>query len=205
MEPYVLILYYSRRGGTAALASQIARGVAQHGAFDVRLRTVPPLVTADATTERGAAQVPDSGAAYCTKEDLAGCVALALGSPTRFGNMAAPLKHFIDTTSDLWHSGALADRPAAVFCSTGTMHGGQETTLFSMILPLLHHGMLIVGLPHTEPALTSTASGGTPYGATHVGGPGGDPRLSAHEAELARALGWRLAAVAARQRGMPAR
>jgi NAD(P)H dehydrogenase (quinone) len=201
MDPYVLILYYSRRGGTAALAEQIARGVAQHGGFDARLRTVPPLVTAGAAIELGASLVPASGAAYCTKDDLAQCAALALGSPTRFGNMAAPLKHFIDATSDLWHGGVLADRPAAVFCSTGTLHGGQETTLFSMILPLLHHGMLIVGLPYTEPALSSTASGGTPYGATHFGGPAGDPRLSAHEAELARALGWRIAAVAARQRG----
>jgi NAD(P)H dehydrogenase (quinone) len=202
MEPYILILYYSRRGGTAALAEQIARGVVRHGGFDVRLRTVPPLTGIAERGEAGAGEraVATGGAAYCTKDDLANCAGLALGSPTRFGNMAAPLKHFIDTTGDLWLSGALAGRPAAVFCSTGTLHGGQETTLFSMLLPLLHHGMLVLGLPYTEQALTTTRSGGTPYGATHVSGADGDPRLSAHEAELARALGQRLASVAARQR-----
>jgi NAD(P)H dehydrogenase (quinone) len=204
MDDYILILYYSRRGATAALAEQIARGVIHHGGFDVRVRTVPSLVAVmpglgpDPATTRAQA-VPESGAAYCTKDDLANCAALALGSPTRFGNMAAPLKHFIDSTSDLWLGGTLADRPAAVFCSTGTMHGGQETTLLSMLLPLLHHGMLLVGLPYTEEALTTTQSGGTPYGATHVAGPHGDPSLTPHEAELARALGYRLAAVAMRQ------
>jgi NAD(P)H dehydrogenase (quinone) len=203
MDPYILIVYYTRRGGTAALAEQIARGVVDHGRFDVRLRTVPAVAPAPEgpTAHRYGDHrpVPDAGAPFCTKDDLANCSGLALGSPTRFGNMAAPLKHFIDTTSDLWLSGTLADRPAAVFCSTGTLHGGQETTLFSMLLPLLHHGMLILGLPYTEQALSTTRSGGTPYGATHVAGPDGDPRLSPHEAELARALGFRLAAVAARQ------
>jgi NAD(P)H dehydrogenase (quinone) len=210
-DPYILVLYYSRRGGTAALAEQIARGVIEHGAFDARLRTVPPLTAAgtgppdDNTAPQGGRTAPHAGAgtadaAWCTKEDLGNCAGLALGSPTRFGNMAAPLKHFIDSTSDLWLAGTMVDRPAAVFCSTGTMHGGQETTLFSMLLPLLHHGMLLLGLPHTERGLTETRSGGTPYGATHVAGPGGDPRLTSQEAELARALGRRLAAVAARQR-----
>jgi NAD(P)H dehydrogenase (quinone) len=192
---YILILYYSRQGSTAALAEALALGVAAHGRFEPRLRTVPPVAT---TTERTAPPVPPAGAVYCSKQDLADCAALALGSPTRFGNMAAPLKHFLDATGDLWLAGALAGKPAAVFTSTGSQHGGQESTLLSMLLPLLHHGMLIVGVPYTEPALNATRSGGTPYGASHVAGSRADPNLHADEREIARALGRRLADVAAR-------
>ena len=186
MSDYILILYYSRQGSTAALAEALALGVAAHGRFEPRLRTVPPVAT---TTERTAPPVPPAGAVYCSKQDLADCAALALGSPTRFGNMA---------TGDLWLAGALAGKPAAVFTSTGSQHGGQESTLLSMLLPLLHHGMLIVGVPYTEPALNATRSGGTPYGASHVAGSRADPNLHADEREIARALGRRLADVAAR-------
>jgi NAD(P)H dehydrogenase (quinone) len=195
VSDYVLVLYYSRQGSTAALADRIARGVEEDGRFEARLRTVPPVVTA---IERTAPPVPAEGPVYCSKSDLAGCAALALGSPTRFGNMAAPLKHFIDGTSDLWMSGALAGRPAAVFTSTASQHGGQESTLVSMMLPLLHHGMVIVGVPYTEPALTATARGGTPYGPSHVAGPRGDSALDQAEEVIAVALGRRLADVAAR-------
>jgi NAD(P)H dehydrogenase (quinone) len=209
MSRYVLVLYFSRRGTTADLATQVARGIIDHGAFEARLRTVPPV---SATTDRTAPVVPHDGAVYCTKEDLAGCVALALGSPTRFGNMAAPLKHFLDTTADLWMSGALAGRPAGVFTSSASLHGGQESTLLTMMVPLLHHGMLITGIPYTEPALLSTRSGGSPYGATHfadqiadrasLAAGGGDAerltKLSADERSLAAALGGRLADIASR-------
>jgi NAD(P)H dehydrogenase (quinone) len=195
VSDYILILYYSRQGSTAALAEALALGIAAHGRFEPRLRTVPPVAT---TTERTAPPLPPSGAVYCSKDDLAGCAALALGSPTRFGNMAAPLKHFLDGTGDLWLAGALAGKPAAVFTSTGSQHGGQESTLLSMLLPLLHHGMLIVGVPYTEAALNTTKSGGTPYGASHVAGSRADPNLHADEREIARALGRRLAEVTAR-------
>jgi len=184
--------------GAIALADQIARGIVDHGRFDARLRTVPPVVTA---IEKTLPPVPEDGPVYCSKADLAGCAGLALGSPTRFGNVAAPLKHFIDGTSDLWLSGRLVGKPAAVFTSTASMHGGQESTLLSMMLPLLHHGMVIVGLPYTERALNATTKGGTPYGASHVSGPPGNPTLDAHERELAVALGRRLAEVAARLTG----
>ena len=193
-SPYILILYYSRTGGTANLARHLGRGIDSHGGFDARLRTVPPV---SAATEQTLPAVPDAGAPYCSKDDLAGCSALALGSPTRFGNMAAPLKFFLDGTVDLWLSHRLVGKPAAVFCSTGSLHGGQESTLLSMMLPLLHHGMLLLGLPYQERWLNETTSGGTPYGASHVAGP--DPRAELTEAEraLAFALGARLATVAA--------
>jgi NAD(P)H dehydrogenase (quinone) len=194
MQPYILVLYYSRTGGTANLARHVARGAQGRGGFDVRLRTVPPVAT---EVERTLPPVPEAGAVYCTKDDLAGCSALALGSPTRFGNMAAPLKHFLDGTVDLWLAQQLVGKPAATFCSTASMHGGQESTLLSMMLPLLHHGMLLVGLPYSEPVLNSTRTGGTPYGASHVSGARGDAALSPDEQLLAEALGRRLAETAA--------
>ena len=193
-RPYVLVLYYSRSGGTANLARHLARGVQSTG-MEARLRTVPPI---SATTERTMPPVPDSGAVYCSKEDLADCAALALGSPTRFGNMASPLKYFLDSTADLWLSHRLSGRPAAVFCSSGSLHGGQESTLLTMMMPLLHHGMVLVGLPYSERALNETTSGGTPYGASHVSGVDARAELSTAEKELAHALGARLADVAGR-------
>ena len=189
----ILVLYYSRQGSTAALARQVCRGVETVAGMHARLRTVAAIGATAAL-----AGVPDEGPPYATHEDLIECSGLILGSPTRFGNMAAPLKHFLDGTSGLWLSGALADKPAAVFTSTQTLHGGQEATLISMMLPLLHHGMYLVGLPYTEQALTSTRSGGTPYGASHVAGLSGHGTLSEAEADLARALGARVARLAAR-------
>lgn len=187
----ILVLYYSRHGATAGLASQVARGIEQAG-LQARLRTVAPV---SPTSEAVDPPVPDSGAPYARLEDLQECHGLALGSPTRFGNMAAPLKYFLDTTSPLWLQGALVGKPAAVFTSTASMHGGQETTLTSMMLPLLHHGMLLVGLPYSETALHTTRSGGTPYGASHLAGPDSDLPLSEEEEQLARALGTRLARI----------
>lgn len=190
----ILILYYSRHGSTAAMARQIARGVESVRGVRARLRTVPPV---SADCEAVAPAVPESGAPYASKDDLRECAGLILGSPTRFGNVAAPLKYFIDSTSDLWLSGTLSGKPAAVFTSTGSLHGGQETTLLSMMLPLLHHGMVLVGLPYTEPALSATTSGGTPYGPSHVAGVGAQPRaLSSDEIALCLALGKRVAAIA---------
>tara|TARA_A100001391_G_scaffold105461_1_gene70538 strand:+ start:6847 stop:7449 length:603 start_codon:yes stop_codon:yes gene_type:complete len=189
MSDYILVLYYSRTGSVANLARQVARGV-EAGGLEARLRTVAPV---SANHEATAAPVPDSGAPYATQQDLAGCAGLALGSPTRFGNMAAPLKYFLDQSGDLWMSGALIGRPAGVFTSTGSLHGGQETTLLSMMLPLLHHGMLLAGVPYSEPALMSTTGGGTPYGASHVAGERGDSTTSDDENAIARALGTRLA------------
>ncbi len=191
----VLVLYYSRSGHTADLARRVARGVEEVAGCRARLRQVPPVAP---VTQTAAPPVPEDGAPYASSDDLRACAGLALGSPTRFGNMAAPLKYFLDSTGAEWASGALAGKPAAVFTSTSTMHGGQESTLLSMILPLLHHGMLIVGLPYTEPALNATRSGGTPYGASHVAGLKGELALSDHEHELARALGRRLAQAALR-------
>ena len=191
----VLVLYYSRQGSTAALARQICRGVESIPGMQARLRTVPAVA---ATTQRIDPPVPDAGAPYATHEDLAQCCALILGSPTRFGNMAAPVKFFLDGTSALWLSGALSGKPAAVFTSTQTPHGGQESTLLSMMLPLLHHGMYLVGLPFTESGLAETRGGGTPYGASHVSGLNAHGELSDHESALARALGARVAALAAR-------
>jgi NAD(P)H dehydrogenase (quinone) len=191
----VLVLYYSRGGSVAALARQIARGIESVDGMTARLRTVPPVAP---STQQASPPVPEDGAPYVTKQDLAECAGLALGSPTRFGNMAAPMKHFLDTTGAEWASGALVGKPAAVFTSTASMHGGQESTLLSMHLPLLHHGCLIVGLPFSEPALSSTRSGGTPYGASHVAGASGEATLSEDETALARALGRRLADIARR-------
>ena len=191
----ILILYYSRHGATRKLAELIAQGVAHVPNCEAVLRTVPAVSTVTEATEP---TVPDSGAPYVELTDLEECAALALGSPTRFGNMAAPVKYFLDGSSAQWISGALAGKPACVFTSTGSLHGGQESTLLSMMLPLLHHGMLIVGLPYTEAALMSTASGGSPYGATHWSGIKGDQALSEDTRSLAIALGKRLAHTAAR-------
>lgn len=191
-QPYILVLYYSRNGATRALAQQIARGIEAQG-MEARLRTVPAVSTLCEATEP---EVPDTGDIYCTESDLAQCAGLALGSPTRFGNMAAPLKYFIDSTSSLWLSGALIDKPACVFSSSASLHGGQETTLLSMMLPLLHHGMVIAGLPYSATELLETRNGGTPYGATHVSGQGDNAVLDSHEKALALQQGRRLAQLA---------
>ena len=192
-EPYILVLYYSRGGATASMAASVARGVAQVAGIAARLRTVP-AVSPD--TEQSAPEVPDDGPLYCEPDDLRECAGLVLGSPTRFGNMAAPLKHFIDQTSTLWLSGDLIDKPAAVFTSTSSLHGGQESTLLSMQLPLLHHGMLVVGLPYSEAGLMTSTSGGTPYGASHWAGADNSRALDDAEAALCRALGARVARLA---------
>lgn len=192
-KPYILVLYYSRTGAVAQLARFIARGVESMDGIEARLRTVPPVST---TCEAIDKPIPDEGAPYASLEDLKGCCGLALGSPTRFGNMAAPMKYFLDSTSTLWLAGDLANKPACVFSSSTSMHGGQETTLTSMMLPLLHHGMLILGLPYTEPVLSTTQTGGTPYGVTHVAGMNNDKNLSQDEIYLAKQLGKRLASVA---------
>ncbi|MCQ4271450.1 NAD(P)H:quinone oxidoreductase [Pseudomonas kuykendallii] len=192
--PYVLILYYSRHGATAEMARLIARGIEQAG-MEARLRTVPAV---SSECEAVAPAIPADGALYASLDDLKHCAGLVLGSPTRFGNMAAPLKYFLDGTSGLWLTGELVGKPAAVFTSTASLHGGQETTLLSMMLPLLHHGMLICGLPYSEAALVETRGGGTPYGASHHAGVDGKRPLDEHEAALCRALGERLARVAQR-------
>ena len=192
-DPYILVLYYSRYGATAAMARHIARGVSQITGMTARLRTVPAVSTVCESTQPS---VPDDGAIYCSEDDLRGCAGLALGSPTRFGNMAAPMKYFLDGTAGPWLSGALAGKPACVFTSTASQHGGQESTLLSMMTPLLHHGMLIVGLPFSEPDLTRSQSGGSPYGATHVAGKNDDTRITDEEKRLAIALGKRLAETA---------
>jgi NAD(P)H dehydrogenase (quinone) len=186
---YILVLYYSRLGATKALAMQIARGIEQAHGIEARVRTVPAV---SPNTEATEPSIPDDGAIFCTLEDLEHCSGIALGSPTRFGNMAAPLKYFIDSTSSLWMSGALAGKPACVFTSTGSMHGGQETTLTSMMLPLLHHGMLVCGLPYTERVLSDTRTGGTPYGPSHFAEEG-KIKLSEDEVYLCQAQGKRLA------------
>lgn len=191
IEPYVLVLYYSHNGATARMARLIAEGVEQAG-LEARLRTVPKVST---ETRASAPEIPESGAVYCSEEDLKNCSALILGSPTRFGNMAAPMKYFIDGTSSLWLSGSLVGKPAAVFTTTASLHGGQESTLLSMQLPLLHHGMLLVGLPYSETALTETRGGGTPYGASHHASSDGSRPLDQHETQLCRALGKRVATV----------
>ncbi len=192
-SPYVLVLYYSLHGAVRDLARQIALGVESVDGIEPRLRTVPKV---SANCEATEADIPDSGAPYCTADDLRHCHGLALGSPTRFGNMAAPLKYFLDGTSDLWLSGALNGKPAGVFTATGTLHGGQETTLLSMMLPLLHHGMMITGIPYTEKALATTQGGGTPYGPTRVSGVDGKRPFDAEEKQLAVALGRRLGRLA---------
>jgi len=190
----ILILYYSRYGATAEMANQIARGVEEAG-LEARLRTVPEVSTVCEAVEES---IPASGAPYAELDDLRDCAGLILGSPTRFGNMAAPLKHFIDTTSPLWLSGAMIGKPAALFTSTSSMHGGQETTLLSMMLPLLHHGMLLMGLPYSETELLHTRTGGTPYGASHLAGTDSKLPLSDEEKALCRALGRRVAETARR-------
>ena len=186
--PYVLVLYYSRNGHVKMLAEQIALGIESTG-MEARLRTVPAVSTVCETSE---SDIPDTGHIYCTDDDLANCSGLLLGSPTRFGNMAASLKYFIDSTAGLWMNGAMINKPAGVFTSTSSMHGGQESTLLTMMLPLLHQGMVIAGLPYSEPELTSTKTGGTPYGATHVEA----ENLSVEEVQLSQAQGKRIALLA---------
>lgn len=191
--PEILVLYYSRGGSVARLARQIARGVGEVDGMQARLRTVPPVAP---VTEIASPPEPEDGAPYVDKQDLRECAGLLVGSPTRFGNMAAPMKHFLDGLGAEWASGTLVGKPAGAFTSTATMHGGQESTLLTMLVPLLHHGCLIAGIPFTEPALSTTRSGGTPYGASHVAGPNNQPELTDEEAQLARALGKRVAQLA---------
>lgn len=191
----ILVLYYSRGGSVAALARQIARGIEEVPGAVACLRTVPPVAV---VTQLAAPPVPEDGAPYVERDDLQRCAGLLLGSPTRFGNMAAPMKHFLDSLGAEWASGTLVGKPAAVFTSTATMHGGQESTLLTMMLPLLHHGMWVGGIPFTEAALNSTRTGGTPYGSSHLAGAADDVALSEDEKQLARALGRRVAATAQR-------
>src|SRR5574337_1219546 len=191
----ILVLYYSRYGATAEMARHVCRGVESIVGVHARLRTVPAIST---VVENRESEVPADGPPYVTHDDLKECAGLVLGSPTRFGNMAAPLKYFFDGTGSLWLSGVLAGKPAGVFTSTSSLHGGQETTLWSMMLPLLHHGMLIVGLPYTEQGLMETTAGGTPYGPSHHAGPNSDHRLADAEKQLCQALGARVADVARR-------
>ncbi len=189
----VLVLYYSRGGSVARLARQIARGIGEVPGMSARLRSVPPVA---AITQTAAPPVPEEGAPYVEPRDLEECAGLVLGSPTRFGNMAAPVKHWLDGLGAQWASGTLVGKPAAVFTSTASQHGGQESTLLTMLVPLLHHGCVVLGIPFTEPGLSSTRSGGTPYGASHVAGPQDDPQPTEEEAQLARALGRRVAELA---------
>lgn len=198
MAPYILVLYYSRNGSTLAMAQQIARGVEQISGIEARLRTVPAVST---VIEASAAAIPDSGAVYCSEDDLKYCAGLILGSPTRFGNMAAPMKYFIDSTSGLWLNGDLINKPAAVFTSTSSLHGGQESTLLSMMLPLLHQGMVIAGLPYSEAAVHTTRTGGTPYGASHLASGDTPHKLSSDETALCQALGKRVATLALQLKG----
>ncbi len=189
----ILVLYYSRHGATADMAHHIARGVEEVAGMQARLRTVPEVSPVCEATQD---DIPSAGPPYANHTDLKECAGLALGSPTRFGNMAAAMRHFLDTTTPLWTAGALAGKPAAVFTSTSSLHGGQEATLLSMMFPLLHHGMLVMGLPYSEPELISTSTGGTPYGASHVAGPNSDRPLSDEERRLCLAQGRRLATTA---------
>ena len=190
---YLLVLYYSRYGATAEMARQVARGSEEAG-MEARIRTVAPVSTVCEATEDA---IPDAGAPYAEQADLRNCSALALGSPTRFGNMAAAMKYFLDGSSPLWLAGALHDKPAGVFTSTSSLHGGQETTLLSMMLPLMHHGMLLLGLPYSETGLLHTQAGGTPYGPSHVAGINNDQPVTEIERQLCQALGRRLALTAA--------
>lgn len=194
----ILVVYYSRNGTTAQLARQVCRGVESVTGASARLRSVPPV---SAENERPITAAPDAGAPWATLDDLAACDGAIFGSPVRFGNMAAPLKYFLDQTSGMWLRGALVDKPAAVFTSSQTMHGGQESTLLSMMTPLLHHGMVLVGLPFTQPELPATRSGGTPYGASHVTSASTDGGLTLEESQLARALGRRVATLAIALKG----
>lgn len=188
----ILILYYTQSGSTRKMAEQIVQGVESTGAT-ATLRTVPNISANHESTEPN---IPAKGDIYVSKDDIAKCDGILIGSPTRFGNMAAPLKYFLDTTSDLWFKGTLINKPAGVFTSTASLHGGQEATLLSMIIPLIHHGAIIVGIPYSEPALQQTTSGGTPYGATHHNGINSDKPLSAEEIQLCRAQGARIATIA---------
>lgn len=191
----ILVLYYSRHGATAALAREVARGVESVAGMQARVRTVPAVSAVAEATEK---PVPQDGPPYASHDDLRECAGIVMGSPTRFGNMAAPLKYFLDSTSALWLSGVLAGKPAGVFTSTSSPHGGQESTLLSMMLPLMHHGMLLVGLPYTEDEVVSTDGGGGPYGASHVARSESRPALTGAERRLARALGARVAGIAAK-------
>jgi NAD(P)H dehydrogenase (quinone) len=192
-QPYILVLYYSRHGATEAMASEVARGVELVTGVSALVRTVPAV---SAVSEQVEDDIPAEGPLYCELDELRDCAGLVLGSPTRFGNMASPLKYFLDQSSSLWLSGAMIDKPAAVFTSTSSLHGGQESTLLSMMLPLIHHGMVIAGLPYSEAGLMRSESGGTPYGASHWAGPDNDRTLDDNEAALCRALGSRVAQLA---------
>lgn len=189
-SPYILVLYYSRHGHVKMLADQIALGIENAG-LEARLRTVPAVSAVCESTEE---DIPASGDIYCTDDDIANCSGLLLGSPTRFGNMAAPLKYFLDGTAGLWMNGTLVDKPAGAFTSTSSLHGGQESTLLTMMIPLLHHGMVLAGIPYSESALTTTKSGGTPYGATHVQSEG----LTEEEIQICQAQGKRIAILASK-------
>lgn len=191
--PYILVLYFSRYGATAAMAQDVARGVEQVTGIEARVRQVPAISPNTAATED---DIPSEGPPYATLDDLSECVGLVMGSPTRFGNMAAALKHFLDTTSGLWQSGALIGKPAGCFTSTASLHGGQETTIISMMLPLLHHGMIIVGTPYSETALFTTTTGGTPYGPSHMAGTDSNNPISKDEKQLCHAFGKRIAKIA---------
>lgn len=191
--PYILVLYYSRHGATEKMAQLIARGIEKSLQMEARLRTVPAV---SSNTQASEPEVPTNGAIYCTEDDLRNCSGLILGSPTRFGNMAGPLKVFIDTTGALWASGSLIDKPFGVFTSTSSMHGGQESTLLSMALPMIHHGMVYVGIPYSEAALNSTSSGGTPYGASHVAGSNNANSITKEEEIICLALGERVSRIA---------
>jgi NAD(P)H dehydrogenase (quinone) len=192
---YILVLYCSRNGATEKMAQLIGRGVEETTGIEARIRTVPAV---SPNTEATEPLVPESGAIYCTEDDLRNCAGLALGSPTRFGNMASALKHFIDSTGSIWASGALIDKPVGTFTSTASLHGGQEITLLTMAIPMLHHGMIYCGIPYSEPALNLTQTGGTPYGASHVAGSESNNVISSHESELCHALGKRLAKISAK-------
>lgn len=195
MSSRILVLYYSRNGSTREMAKSVARGVEQHSQAEAILRTVPAI---SAETEASQPVIPDQGDIYAELEDFANCDGLVMGSPTRFGNMAAPLKYFLDSTSSLWMKGTLVDKPAAVFTSTSSLHGGQESTLLSMMLPLLHHGMVFAGIPYSEAGLTKTKAGGTPYGASHWAGVDNRQPLDVHETALCEALGLRIARLASK-------
>lgn len=196
-SPYILVLYYSRTGQTAELAAQIARGASRVQGMDARIRTVPSV---SPDTEASLPAVPDDGAPFASKDDLANCAGLAIGSPTRFGNMAAPLKYFLDSTGDLWLNGTLSGKPAGAFTSTGSLHGGQESTLLTMMVPLLHHGMVLCGVPYSESALNETSAGGTPYGPSHWAGTGEPQSVNDHEKAICQTFGERLARLAMKLR-----
>ena len=192
-SPYILVLYYSRYGATQKMAQLLARGIEQVSGIEAKVRTVPCV---SANSEATQPEVPNEGAVYCSEEDLKNCSGLIIGSPTRFGNMAAALKYFLDGTGAIWASGSLIDKPVATFTSTSSLHGGQETTLLTMAIPLIHHGMVFCGIPYSEAALNTTTTGGTPYGASHLAGAKGNNPISDDEAVLCAALGKRVATIA---------